>query len=149
MSQAAVDAHLAGCPSCVEWARAADELTRRARVGQPLPDPELSGRLTAAVDADLARRRSRRQWLVAVGLVAVCGATQLLVSIPLVVLSHHDAHRSTGDWLVGLELVVGASFFIGALVLLWHTRGAPVEPAVPLTVVEQPRESRRYEGDVA
>lgn len=148
VSEAQLGAHLSGCRDCTAWQRASEDLTRRARVGGPLPDADLADRVVAAVAADVVRRRSRRQWLVAAGLVVLCGALQLLVSVPLLVLSHHDGHRSTSDWLVALELAVGASFFVGALVLLWHTKGEPVEPAVPLTAVDEPHGSRR-EGNVA
>jgi hypothetical protein len=62
-------------------------------------------------------------------------------------LSHHG-HRSVGGaGLVVMELVVGASFFVGAVVLLWHARGVPVDPPAPLeSVVDRQHAQPRNEG---
>jgi predicted anti-sigma-YlaC factor YlaD len=146
VSRAAVDAHVADCPPCRAWRDAAEDLRRRSRLGRPLPDPDLADRIMSSVAADRKRRRARHQWLVAAVLVALCGSVQLLVSVPLLVMTHHRAHRSTGDWLVGLELAVAVSFVLGALVLLWHLKGDPVEPAVPLAAAPDIAASEPDEG---
>lgn len=125
--------HLAGCTGCRAWASRCERVTRRARVGGPLPPDELTERIVRATVADIERRRSRRQWAVAAALVAGSGVVQLLVSLPLLVTSAHP-HGSFG-WQVVLELVVGTSFFAGALVLLWHSRSV-AEPVGILTVAD-------------
>jgi hypothetical protein len=127
-----VRAHLSRCAECRRWEQVAAVITRRSRIGGRLPDDELSDRIAVAIDLDVSRRRARRQWLVAALMVALCGCLQLAVSVPLLLLAHHPRGRAGhGHLLVVLELLVGASFFLGAVVLLWHTRGAPVDPPLP------------------
>ena len=59
----------------------------------------------------------------------LCGCLQLAVSVPLLLLAHHPREpRATVTCWWCLELLVGASFLLGAVVLLWHTRGVPVDP---------------------
>jgi predicted anti-sigma-YlaC factor YlaD len=140
-----VCAHLSRCADCQGWEQAAAEVTRRTRIGARLPDVDLSDRISAAVDLDLARRRSRRQWLVAVVMVVLCGCLQLVVSVPLLLLAHHGS-SGHGHLLVVLELLVGASFFVGAVVLLWHTRGAPVDPPVVASTMRADASKTNTEG---
>lgn len=125
--------HLEGCTGCRAWASRCERVTRRARVGGPLPPDELTDRIVRAVAADIERRRSRRQWTLAAALVALSGVVQLLVSLPLLLMAGRP-HGSLG-WEVLLEFVIGSSFFAGALVLLWHSR-TPVEPVGILTVAD-------------
>jgi len=99
-----------------------------------------------AIALDLERRRAHRQWAVAAALVAVSGVVQLVVSLPLLLVAG-SAHRSPG-WEVLLELVVGSSFFAGALGVLWHTRTA-AEPIGVLTVAEREPASPATVGRVA
>ena len=129
-----IRAHLSRCAECRRWEQVAAEITRRSRIGRRLPDDELGDRIAAAVDLDVSRRRSRQQWLVAVVMVVLCGCLQLAVSLPLLLLAHHPRGTAGHPHLVVvLELLVGASFFLGAVVLLWHTRGVPADPPLGVT----------------
>jgi hypothetical protein len=138
-------AHVARCADCQRWEQVAADVSRRTRIGGRLPDLELTDQISAAVDLDLARRRSRGQWLVAVVMVVLCGALQLVVSVPLLLLAHRGG-SGHGRLLVVLELLVGASFFAGAVVLLWHTRGAPVDSRVVASTVPEDRPDTNAEG---
>jgi predicted anti-sigma-YlaC factor YlaD len=142
----AVQAHLSRCAGCRGWEQVAAEVTRRSRIGRRLPDDDLGDRIAAAVARDVSRRRSRRQWLVAAAIVSLCGCLQLAVSVPLLLLAHHPRGTAGHPHLVVmLELLVGASFLLGAVVLLWHTRGVPVDP--PLAVASTAdRSSSDIEG---
>lgn len=138
-----VDTHLQQCPACRRWERAARDVTRRVRVGNDTPSADQARSIVEAIAADVSRRRSRRIWSVAAALVAVSGALQLAVSVPLLILAHHRASGHSRGWVVGLELLVGAAFLLGALVMLWHTKGSPQEPAVPLAVADESGAGRR------
>jgi hypothetical protein len=144
------DEHLERCRSCQAWHRDAAEITRRVRIGRDTPGSARAQGITDAITADVARRRSRRVWSVAAMLVTVSGALQLAISAPLLVMAHHRSTGHPGDgWMMGLALVVGAAFFLGTLVLLWHTKGAPQEPAVPFAVAPAAERRRQATDDVA
>jgi predicted anti-sigma-YlaC factor YlaD len=136
-----VEAHLATCAACRSWREQAQRLTRRVRVGGPLPAPEQVGAVLAAVRVDQRRRRARRAWLVVAGLVAGAGLIQLLATVPMLLLARGPASGGGLVHQLGLvELGIGAGFFIGALVVLWRERNRPT-----LTVVR----TSRFDGTAA
>jgi predicted anti-sigma-YlaC factor YlaD len=107
-----VDEHLAGCPACRNWAEAAAEVTRRARLAPATAVPDV----TAAVLGRLPRRRVRLRGhgvdaALRLGLLAV-GAGQLAVALPSFLGAgvSHLAHE-TGAWNLGLA----ACFLVVAL----------------------------------
>ena len=53
----ALDAHLAGCEACRGWQQRAHVMTRRARIGGPFLDHDLTDRVLAAVPPAQGRRR--------------------------------------------------------------------------------------------
>jgi predicted anti-sigma-YlaC factor YlaD len=111
-----LDAHLAGCGACAEWADAAARVTRRARLAAAPPVPDLTVTVLAALPGELpgvaAAARSRllgtglRLALLAVGVAQAGLAWPVLasgtgaMSAPV-----HVAHE-TGAW----NLAVGAAF---------------------------------------
>jgi predicted anti-sigma-YlaC factor YlaD len=111
-----LDAHLAGCAACAEWADAAARVTRRARLAAAPPVPDLTATVLAALPGELpgvaAAARSRllgtalRLALLAVGVAQAGLAWPVLasgagaMSAPV-----HVAHE-TGAW----NLAVGAAF---------------------------------------
>jgi predicted anti-sigma-YlaC factor YlaD len=49
LPQDAVETHLAGCAACRDWQQRAHAVTRRARIGGPLLDHDLTPVVLAAV----------------------------------------------------------------------------------------------------
>ena len=85
----ALDAHLAGCDACRGWQQRAHVLTRRARLGGPFLERDLTGQVLAAVPPAPARRRLR---LALRGALLAVALAQLAITVPLLVLGHdHDA----------------------------------------------------------
>jgi predicted anti-sigma-YlaC factor YlaD len=109
-----VDEHLAGCLDCRNWAEAAAEVTRRARltVAPPVPD------VTAAVLERLPAGRSRRRLpgldaVLRVALLLV-GAGQLAISLPAFagagMAGPEHLANETGAW----NLALAACFLVVA-----------------------------------
>ncbi|WP_299959985.1 zf-HC2 domain-containing protein [uncultured Modestobacter sp.] len=122
--QRSVDEHLAGCPACRNWAEAAAEVTRRARLTPVAAVPDVTaavlGRLPATAPVPAPAAGARRRWLDTVVRFAllVVGAGQLAVSLPALggtgtgmSAPVHLAHE-TGAWNLGL-----AACFLGVAVL--------------------------------
>jgi predicted anti-sigma-YlaC factor YlaD len=122
LSDSHVQAHLDRCAGCRDWQEQAHALTRRARIDRPAPDTSLHAQVVAAVREDRRRRRTRRQWVMVAAAVAFAGLLQAAATVPLLVLARHAAGRDAGHWLGLAEALVGAAFFTGALVVLWHDR---------------------------
>lgn len=109
----AAEEHLAGCADCRRWRDRAHEVTRRARLGGPFLEHDLTDRVLAAVPpaADGRRRRLAQR----AGLVAVTLA-QLAITVPLLCLGHdsgagtHAAHE-----LGSFDLALAAAFAVGAI----------------------------------
>jgi predicted anti-sigma-YlaC factor YlaD len=114
----AVEAHLETCASCVGWQQRAHTLTRRARLGGPFLDHDLSAQVLAAIPPEPAgRRRAAGHGSMArrAGLAAVAIA-QLAITIPLLILGHdHDAGVHAAHELGSFDLALAIAFAVGAI----------------------------------
>jgi predicted anti-sigma-YlaC factor YlaD len=108
----ALDAHLADCQACRGWQQRAHVMTRRARLGGPFLDHDLSDQVLAAVSPVPAQRR--RLALRAALLAASLG--QLAVTVPLLILGHdQDAGRHAAHELGSFDLALAIAFAVGAI----------------------------------
>jgi predicted anti-sigma-YlaC factor YlaD len=109
----ALETHLAGCEACRGWQLRAHVMTRRARLGGPFLDRDLTGLVLAAISPAPARRRLRLALRAAL-LAAALG--QLAVTVPLLILGHdqgagtHAAHE-----LGSFDLALAIAFAVGAI----------------------------------
>jgi predicted anti-sigma-YlaC factor YlaD len=109
----ALEAHLDGCEACQGWQQRAHVITRRARLGGPFLDHDLTGQVLAAIPPGQARRRLGLALRVAL-LAAAAG--QLAVTVPLLILGHdqgagtHAAHE-----LGSFGLALAIAFTVGAI----------------------------------
>lgn len=109
----ALEAHLAGCQACLDWEQRAHVLTRRARLGGPFLDRDLSGRVLAAIPPAPARQRKKAALRVAL-LAAALG--QLAVTVPLLIMGHdHDAGGHAAHELGSFDLALAIAFAVGAI----------------------------------
>lgn len=117
----ALDAHLAGCPSCQVYARQLTALHRAWRVRSAEPVPDLTAPILAATAERLPHPRpaARVEW-VRYGVFAV-GLTQLLLALPLMVVG------ADGDTPLHVGRELGAfavALSIGMLVAAWQPQRA-------------------------
>jgi len=110
-----VDAHLAGCAGCQQFARAAGALAGvvgHASRDHVALDPSLLAALTAPPDASPTGLLSTVEWRIVLGLVAVA---QLVVSFPGVFL--HDGHASVhlAHELTAWDMGLAVGFLFAAL----------------------------------
>lgn len=109
----ALEAHLAGCDACRAWQQRAHALTRRARLGGPFLDHDLTGQVLAAVPAAPGRKRLRlalRAALLALSLA------QLAVTVPLLILGHDpEASTHAAHELGSFDLALAIAFAVGAV----------------------------------
>jgi predicted anti-sigma-YlaC factor YlaD len=120
LESAALDAHLAACPSCREWADAASLVTRTARAAPAEPVPDLTGPIMAALasrtrDRQAPLRSESPMGVARLGLVLVALA-QLCLAIPALLgddagATIHVAHEQ-GSWFLALA--------VGLLVVAWR-----------------------------
>jgi len=109
----AVDAHLADCAACRDWQERAHAVTRRARVGGPFLDHDLTPAVLAAVPPAPARRGRRLTQRAALAAVAV---GQLAITVPLLILGHdHDAGVHAAHELGSFDLALAIAFAVGAI----------------------------------
>jgi predicted anti-sigma-YlaC factor YlaD len=109
----ALEAHLAGCEACQGWQQRAHVMTRRARLGGPFLDRDLTSRVLAAIPPVRARRRLRLAMRAAL-LVAALG--QLAVTVPLLILGHdHEAGTHAAHELGSFDLALAIAFAVGAI----------------------------------
>jgi anti-sigma factor RsiW len=133
LAAGSVEQHLAGCGGCRDWQATAYRVSRRLRVQGTVPAPDAVADVIGAVRADRRRRRLRRSWLRFGSAVVGAGLVQLLVTVPLLMIAHrHPDGGGPLDLLGATELVIGAGFFLGALVVLWRDRGAASPDVVSL-----------------
>jgi predicted anti-sigma-YlaC factor YlaD len=109
----ALEEHLAGCAVCRGWQQRAHTMTRRARLGGPYLDRDLTGQVLAAVPPAPANRRLRLTQRVALLVVAL---GQLAITVPLLILGHdqgagtHAAHE-----LGSFDLALAIAYIVGAV----------------------------------
>jgi predicted anti-sigma-YlaC factor YlaD len=147
MPAATLDAHLADCAACASWADAAALVTRRARLAQAPPVPDLTVAVLAALPRELpgaaVAARSRlvdtalRLALLAVGVAQAGLAWPALASGAAAMGAPvHMAHE-TGAWNLGvaaafLAVAAGPRLAAGALPFL----GTFVALLIPVTVAD-------------
>ena len=111
--EGALEAHLAGCEACRGWQQRAHVMTRRARLGGPFLDRDLTGQVLAAIPPVPARRRLRLALRMAL-LAAALG--QLAVTVPLLILGHdHEAGTHAAHELGSFDLALAIAFAVGAI----------------------------------
>lgn len=117
----ALDAHLAGCPTCRAYAAQLTALHRAWRVRSAEPVPDLTAAILATTAERLPDRRStpRIEW-VRYGVFAV-GLTQLVLALPLMLLG------ADGDTPLHVSRELGAfavALSTGMLVAAWQPQRA-------------------------
>jgi predicted anti-sigma-YlaC factor YlaD len=109
----ALEAHLAGCETCRGWQQRAHVVTRRARIGGPFLDHDLTDRVLAAVPPAPGKRRLRlalRAALLALSL------GQLAITVPLLILGHDpEASMHAAHELGSFDLALAIAFAVGAV----------------------------------
>ena len=109
----ALEAHLAGCDACRNWQQRAHVVTRRARLGGPFLDRDLTGQVLAAIPPAPARRRLRLAVRAALLAVAL---GQLAITVPLLILGHdHNAGAHAAHELGSFDLALAIAFVVGAI----------------------------------
>ncbi|MCW2933482.1 MAG: Permease [Actinomycetia bacterium] len=109
----ALAAHLSGCAACRAWEQRAHAVTRRARLGGAFLDHDLTRQVLAAVPPAPGRRVRSITQRVALAAVA---ATQLAITVPLLILGHnHDAGVHAAHELGSFDLALAIAFCVGAL----------------------------------
>jgi predicted anti-sigma-YlaC factor YlaD len=104
----ALDAHVAACRACTSWLRAAEQVTRLARLAPAAPLADRTGEILA--EAPGVRPRGRTLGLVVRLLLAVVALAQAALAYPDLVLGQdpmssplHVAHE-TGAWNAALAV---------------------------------------------
>jgi len=115
----AIQAHLAGCGECRDWQQRAHEVTRRARLGGPFLEHDLTAQVLAAAGPAWAGRRrpaghgrsvARRTGL------AVTAIVQLAITVPLLILGQdHGAGTHAAHELGSFDLALAIAFAVGAI----------------------------------
>jgi predicted anti-sigma-YlaC factor YlaD len=109
----ALEAHLADCEACRSWQQRAHVMTRRARLGGPFLDRDLTGQVLAAIPPAPARRRLKLAVRAALLAVAL---GQLAITVPLLILGHdHDAGTHAAHELGSFDLALAIAFAVGAI----------------------------------
>jgi predicted anti-sigma-YlaC factor YlaD len=118
LSASALDEHLASCADCRDWQQRAHELTRRARLGGPLLERDLTAQVLAAVRParPKPRRFDRGTGLAQRGGLAAVALAQLAITVPLLILGHdHDAGAHAAHELGSFDLALAIAFAVGAI----------------------------------
>jgi len=108
----ALDAHLRACAGCRAWQEHAHAVTRRARLGGPFLDHDLTSRVLAATPA-AGTGRGRRFAQRAV--LAAMAAAQLAISVPLLLGHDHDVGLHAAHELGSFNLSLAIAFAVGAI----------------------------------
>jgi predicted anti-sigma-YlaC factor YlaD len=130
---AEVDEHLAGCEDCQAWYTDAVVLTRRVRVREVTPTPDL----VAAVMAEAHPQPRRRPWA-RIALAGI-GLVQLLLAVAQLFGTQVHAHNG-GEVLTGHLINEGAAWNLALglamLAAAWQTgRAVGLLPAVAVFVL--------------
>jgi predicted anti-sigma-YlaC factor YlaD len=113
----AIEAHLETCASCRGWQQRAHTMTRRARLGGPFLDHDLSAQVLAAIPPASGRRdRAARARLARRAGLAAVAIAQLAITVPLLILGHdHDAGVHAAHELGSFDLALAIAFAVGAV----------------------------------
>jgi len=114
----ALDEHLASCADCRDWQQRAHELTRRARLGGPFLERDLTAQVLAAVlpVQPGPRRFARGAGLAQRGGLTAVALAQLAITVPLLILGHdHDAGAHAAHELGSFDLALAIAFAVGAI----------------------------------
>lgn len=135
-----LDAHLAGCPPCREYARRAAALDRRFRLRLAEPVPDLTGSVLAAIEGPAAAGRARRPRRRPVHPRAVvAGAAAVALIVGGFFLGGHLAaatrHRAptVGSTYPGAAVLSVTQVVRKPSVTLTRTDGRPYDPATATT----------------
>jgi predicted anti-sigma-YlaC factor YlaD len=113
-----MEAHLASCAECRDWRQRAHEVTRRARLGGPFLERDLTAQVLAAVGPVRAGQRPAghgRSMAQRAGL-AVTALAQLAITAPLLILGHdHGAGTHAAHELGSFDLALAIAFAVGAI----------------------------------
>jgi len=110
----ALEAHLKTCAACRGWQQRAHAMTRRARLGGPFLDRDLTARVLAAIPPQRAGRG--RGGLARRAALAAVAVAQLAITIPLLILGHdHDAGVHAAHELGSFDLALAIAFAVGAV----------------------------------
>jgi len=107
-----LDAHLGACAGCRAWQEHAHAVTRRARLGGPFLDHDLTSRVLAATPAAATGRGRRFAQRAA---LAAMAAAQLAISVPLLLGHDHDAGLHAAHELGSFDLSLAIAFAVGAI----------------------------------
>jgi len=113
-----LDEHLASCADCRDWRQRAHELTRRARLGGPFLERDLTAQVLAAAPPVRPGPRglARRAGLAQRGGLAAVALAQLAITVPLLILGHdHDAGAHAAHELGSFDLALAIAFAVGAI----------------------------------
>jgi predicted anti-sigma-YlaC factor YlaD len=109
----ALEAHIADCAECLGWRQRAYSVTRRARLGGPFLDHDLTALVLAATPPP--RAEGRRSLAQRAGLMGVALA-QIAITVPLLILGHdHDAGVHAAHELGSFDLALAVAFAVGAI----------------------------------
>jgi predicted anti-sigma-YlaC factor YlaD len=124
----AVEAHLETCAACRGWQQRAHAMTRRARLGGPFLDHDLTARVLAIAPEPAGvrcgargRGRARGRGIGRGGMarragLAAVAVAQLAITIPLLILGHdHDAGVHAAHELGSFDLALAIAFAVGAV----------------------------------
>lgn len=123
LEAAAIDAHLAECPTCRSWADTAIAVTRSARIGLAEPVPNLADAIVVAMMAGAERNTGARP--VARGKAAVTRARRW--PAPAARGAIPASPGKVARW--GLAMVALAQACLAVPALMGHDAGAPVHVA--------------------
>jgi predicted anti-sigma-YlaC factor YlaD len=118
LARTPIDRHLADCKDCATWCDRAHELTRRARLGGPYLDRDLTAALLETTNTAAAPRAAAPRGTIPWSrlALAVTAVTQLAITVPLLFLGHdHDAGAHAAHELGSFDLALAIAFVIGAV----------------------------------
>jgi predicted anti-sigma-YlaC factor YlaD len=113
-----IEAHLASCAECRDWQHRAYEITRRARLGGPVLERDLTAQVLAAVGPARAVRRpaGRGRSVAQRAGLGVTALAQLAITVPLLILGHdHGAGTHAAHELGSFDLALAIAFAVGAI----------------------------------
>lgn len=126
IEQRLVDAHVAHCPGCRSYRAAAERNVGRLRIGEALPQPDLSRRVSKL--AAIADRAAT--WSIVRALLAVVAIEIVVMSFPALVLGDE---RDTAEHAARHLGAFTVAYGVGLLVVVW--RPARARTMLPVAAV--------------